>query len=40
MNSIEELKIKDYIIDIGNKIGPKNVIFVSRMSNNRISIYL
>lgn len=40
MNPIEGLKIKDNIIAVGKQIGPKNVVFASRMSNNRICIYL
>lgn len=39
-NSIEGVKIQDYVIALGNKIGPKNITFASRISHNRICIYL
>lgn len=34
------LKLFDYVRSIGNIVGPKNIIFASRISNNRICIYL
>lgn len=40
LNAVEELKIKDYIMAIGNIIEPKNILFASRISNNRICMYL
>lgn len=40
MNATDGLKIKGYIIAVGNKVGPKNIIFASRISNNRICVYL
>lgn len=33
-------KLFDYIKAIGSKVGPKNVTFASRISNNRVCIYL
>lgn len=30
----------DYIVGVGKLIGPKNIIFASRVSNNRVCIYL
>lgn len=40
LNVVEELKLSDYVIAVGKIIGPKNIIFASRISNNRICIYL
>lgn len=40
MNSIDTLQLTDYVTNIGSIIGPRNVIFASRMSNQRICIYL
>lgn len=40
MNSVNGIKIRDYIRDIGTKIGPKNVDSASRISNDRVCIYL
>lgn len=40
MNSIDGIKIKEYITCIGNIVGPKNVLFASRISNNRVCIYV
>ena len=39
-NAIEDTKLLDYILAVGTLIGPKNIIFSSRISNNRICIYL
>lgn len=39
MNAVESLKIKDYIIRIGDIIGPKNILFASKISKNRICVY-
>ncbi|XP_044748699.1 uncharacterized protein LOC123309578 [Coccinella septempunctata] len=36
----ESLKLFDYVKAIGKIIGPKNICFASRISNNRICIYL
>lgn len=40
LNSLPDIKIKEYIIAIGNIVGPKNIIAASRVSNQRIGIYL
>lgn len=40
INFIEDLKLSEYVISIGNIVGPKNILFASRISNNRICIYL
>lgn len=40
LTSIDGIKLHDYIIAIGAIVGPKNVIFASRIANNRICIYL
>lgn len=40
LNVVEELKLSDYVIEIGKLVGPKNILFASRISNNRICIYL
>lgn len=39
-HSAENLKLFDYVKSIGDIIGPKNILFASRISNNRICIYL
>lgn len=39
-DTIENTVKDDYIIGVGNLIGAKNIIFASRVSNNRICIYL
>ncbi|CAI6376536.1 unnamed protein product [Macrosiphum euphorbiae] len=39
-NSIEGIPQRDYIVDIGKIISPKNILFVSRISNNRFCIFL
>lgn len=36
----EGLKLFDYVQAIGGFVGPKNITFISRISNNRICIYL
>lgn len=36
----DDLKLSDYVKAVGNAIDPKNIIFASRISNNRICIYL
>ena len=38
--AIENSKIQEYIKAIGNIVTPKNILFSSRISNNRICIYL
>lgn len=40
IHAVDNLKLFDYIKAIGDIIGPKNIIAVSRISNNRICIYL
>lgn len=40
LNIVEELKLHDYVVAVGNIIGPKNITFASRISNNRVCIYL
>lgn len=39
-HSVDNLKLFDYVKSIGDIIGPKNICFASRISNNRICIYL
>lgn len=40
LDSIEGVPIKDYVSAIGGLIGPNNIRFVSRISNNRVCMYL
>lgn len=40
INAIEELQILDYVKAVGNIIGPKSILFASKISNNRICLYL
>lgn len=40
LNFIENLKLSDYVISIGDIVGAKNILFASRISNNRVCIYL
>lgn len=40
LNSVDGIKIKDYIFKIGNIVKPNNILFASRISNNRVCIYL
>lgn len=39
-HSEESLKLLDYVKAVGDIVGPKNISFASRISNNRICIYL
>lgn len=39
-NSIDGVPQKDYVITIGQIVQPKNILFVSRISNNRFCIFL
>nr|CAI5863235.1 unnamed protein product [Callosobruchus analis] len=39
-NSIDGARIQDYLLQLGPIIQPKNILFCSRISNNRICIYL
>lgn len=40
LNVDETLKLSDYVIAVGNLVEAKNILFASRISNNRICIYL
>lgn len=40
LDASEELRLSDYVIAIGNIVSPKNIISASKISNNRICIYL
>ncbi|CAH1109855.1 unnamed protein product [Psylliodes chrysocephalus] len=40
LHAEDSLKLFDYVKAIGDIIGPKNISFASRISNNRICIYL
>lgn len=40
MNAVEGLKIGQYVVAIGNIVGPKKILFASRISNGRMCIYL
>nr|CAH7761758.1 unnamed protein product [Callosobruchus chinensis] len=39
-NSINGARIQDYLLQLGPIVDPKNILFCSRISNNRICIYL
>uniref|UniRef100_A0A6P7GIC6 Triple functional domain protein-like n=1 Tax=Diabrotica virgifera virgifera TaxID=50390 RepID=A0A6P7GIC6_DIAVI len=39
-NALDNTKLQEYLIPLGNIIQPKNIIFCSRLSNNRICMYL
>lgn len=38
--SIDGFKIQDYLLQLGPLVNPKNILYCSRISNNRICIYL
>lgn len=40
INVVEDLSLRDYIVAVGNIVQPHNVKFASRISNNRVCIYL
>ncbi|EFA12599.2 hypothetical protein TcasGA2_TC001839 [Tribolium castaneum] len=40
LGAVKDLKLVDYVAAIGDIVAPKNVSFASRMSNDRICIYL
>lgn len=40
LNSVHNLKLADYVQALGTIISPKDIIFVSRIANNRICVYL
>lgn len=39
-NSMDGIPQREYILAIGKIISPKNIVFVSRISNNRFCIFL
>lgn len=39
LNAVDELKLADYVVAVGKIIGPRNITFASRISNNRICLY-
>ncbi|XP_050501206.1 uncharacterized protein LOC126881168 [Diabrotica virgifera virgifera] len=39
-SAINNTPLQDYLISLGNLINPKNILFSSRLSNNRICMYL
>lgn len=40
INVLDGVKLTDYVVSLGGIIGPKNILFASRISNNRVCIYL
>lgn len=40
LNAVDSLKLADYIHSLAEIIGPKNILFASRIANNRICVYL
>lgn len=40
MHALEQLKLYDYVKSLSGIVGAKNIIFASKISNNRICIYL
>lgn len=40
LNSIDGISIKDYIVSLSKVVQPKNILFASRISNNRVCAYL
>lgn len=38
--AIDGFQLRDYVLDVGHKIDPKHILYASRMSNNRICLYL
>lgn len=40
LNTTENLELMDYVKAIGNTVTPKNVLFASKISKQRICIYL
>lgn len=36
---VEGLQVRDYVVATGNVVDPKDILFASRMSNNRICLY-
>lgn len=39
-SSLPGISIKEYIVSLGSIVGPKNMTFASKISNNRVCIYL
>nr|CAH7745740.1 unnamed protein product [Callosobruchus chinensis] len=39
-NTIEGARLQDYLLKLGPIVNPKNIIFCSRIANNRICVYL
>nr|CAH7732049.1 unnamed protein product [Callosobruchus chinensis] len=39
-NAIDGARIQDYLLQLGPIVNPKNILFCSRISNNRLCIYL
>ena len=40
LSAIDDVKLMDYVVAIGNIVTPKNVRFASKMSKGRYYIYL
>lgn len=40
IGAIDQVKLSDYIKSLASITGPENIIFASRVSNNRICVYL
>lgn len=40
LTSLTGISIKDYIVNLGSIIGPKNIIFASKISHSRVCVYL
>ena len=40
MNTVDDLKLTDYVVAINNVVQPKNIIFASRISNGCTCIYM
>lgn len=40
LSAHEELKLSDYVTAVGDLVQPKNILFASKISNNRLCIYL
>lgn len=40
LNVVDELSLCDYLLSLADIVGPKNITFASRISNNRICVFL
>lgn len=40
LDAADELRLCDYVLNVGSIVGPKNIVSASRIANNRICIYL